>query len=71
MQPEVSITVWHFSVVASLQFLDSRLLNVRGSGMNVHQFGNSHMPVHLGLFRRGVRAVSIFYLSQPAQSGPL
>ena len=41
-------------------FPDLRYLDVRGSGMKVHQLGDIHMLVHLGLARCGVRAVSNF-----------
>ena len=41
-------------------FPDLRYLDVRGSGMNVHQLGDHHMLVHLGLARCEVRAVSNF-----------
>ena len=42
---------------------DLRYLDVRGSGMNVHQLGDNHMLVHLGLARCGARALSNFTFS--------
>ena len=41
-------------------FPDLRYLDVRGSGINVHQLGDNHMLVHLGLARCRVRTVSNF-----------
>ena len=48
------------SVFAVRQYQDIRYLDVRGSGMNVHQFGVLHMLVHLSLARCGIRNVSNF-----------
>ena len=48
------------SVFAVHQYPDLRYLDVRGSGMNVHQLGDNHMLVHLGLARCGVRNVNNF-----------
>ena len=48
------------SVFAVHQYPDLRYLDVRGSGMNAHQLGDSHMLVHLSLARCGVKAVSNF-----------
>ena len=47
-------------VFAVRGFPDLRYLDARGSGMKVHQLGDNHMLVHLGLARCGVRAVSHF-----------
>ena len=41
-------------------FPDLRYLDVRGSGMNMHQLGDNHMLVHLGLARCGMRNVSSY-----------
>ena len=46
------------SIFAVHQFPDLRYLDVRGSGMDIHQLGGHHMLVHLGLARCGVRTVS-------------
>ena len=48
------------SVFAVNDFPDLRYLDVRGSGMKVHQLGDNHMLVHLGLARCGVWDVSNF-----------
>ena len=48
------------SVFAVNDFPDLHYLDARGSGMKVHQLGDNHMLVHLGLARCGVRAVSHF-----------
>ena len=48
------------SVFAVHQYPDLRYLDVRGSGMNMHQLGDSHMLVHLSLARCGVKAVGNF-----------
>ena len=47
-------------VFAVHQFPNLRYLDVRGSGMDMHQLGGHHMLVHLGLARCGVRTVSNF-----------
>ena len=47
-------------VFAASQFPDLRYLDVRGSGMNVHQLGDNHMLIHLSLARCRVKAVSNF-----------
>ena len=46
------------SMFATRGFHDLRYLDVRGSGMNLHQVGGNRMLVHLGLARCGVRSVS-------------
>ena len=48
------------SMFAVHQFPHLRYLDVRGSGMNMHQLGDNRMLLHLGLARCGVRAVSNF-----------
>ena len=48
------------SVFAVGQYRDIRYLDVRGSGMDVHQLGGLHFMVHLSLARCGIRAVSNF-----------
>ena len=50
------------SIFAVHLFPDVRYLDVSGSGMNMHQLGDHHMLIHLGLARCGVRAVSNFTL---------
>ena len=47
-------------VFAAHQFPELRYLDVRGSGMNVHQLRDNHMLIHLSLARCRVRAVSNF-----------
>ena len=47
-------------VFAARQFPDLRYLDVRGSGMNVHQLGNNHILIHLSLARCGVSAANHF-----------
>ena len=48
------------SVFAVLQYPDLRYLDVRGSGMNVHQLFVMGMLVHLSLARCGIRSVRYF-----------
>ena len=48
------------SVFAVGQYPDIRYLDVRGSGMDVHQLGGLLFMVHLSLARCGIRAVSNF-----------
>ena len=45
---------------AAHQFSDLRYLDVRGSGMNVHQLVDNHILIHLSLASCGVRAVTNF-----------
>ena len=45
-------------VFAAHQFPDLRYVDVRGSGMNVHELGDNHMLIHLSLARCGVKALS-------------
>ena len=48
------------SVFAVRQYPDIRYLDVRGSGMDVHQLFGLHFMVHLSLANCGIRAVSNF-----------
>ena len=45
---------------AAHRFPDVKYLDVRGSGMLLHDFGDNHMLVHLGLAKCGVRTMSTF-----------
>ena len=48
------------SVFVVHQYPDLCYLDVRGSGMNMHQPGDSHMLLHLGMARCGIRTVGNF-----------
>ena len=47
-------------VFSAHQFPDLRYLDIRGSGMNVHQLGDNHMLIHLSLASCGVRYLKNF-----------
>ena len=47
-------------VFAAPQFPELRYLDVRGSGMDVHQLGDNHMLIHLSLVRCEMSVVSNF-----------